>query len=180
MLEHATETGLERLRRTIRDIPDFPKPGIVFKDITPLLKDRHCFHYAIKELASRTRALQVHHVLGIESRGFIFGSALAYELGAGLLIVRKPGKLPFKTTSVEYALEYGNDNLEMHVDALAKGDRVLIVDDLLATGGTAEATARLVEKAGGTVVGIACLCELAFLKGSEKLKGYNVITLLQL
>lgn len=164
----------------IRDIPDFPKKGIVFKDITPLLQDAALFRQAIQEMARRVRELRPTHVVAIESRGFIFGAPLAVELGAGLVIVRKPNKLPYKTESLEYALEYGTDRLEMHVDALRAGDRVVVVDDLLATGGTAEATARLVEKLGAKVEALAFFSELGFLPGRQKLSRYPVISVVQL
>lgn len=171
---------MEQLRAGIRDIPDFPKKGIIFKDITPLLQDARLFKLAIAELARRVSALKPTHVVAIESRGFIFGAPLAVELGAGLVIVRKPNKLPYKTESLEYALEYGTDRLEMHVDALSPGDRVVIVDDLLATGGTAEATARLVEKLGARVEALAFFSELGFLPGRERLSRFHVVSVVQL
>lgn len=171
---------MELLRSCIRDIPNFPTPGIVFKDITPLLKNPQAFRLSIKELSERVTDHKANRIVAIESRGFIFGSALAFELNLGLIPVRKPKKLPFKTNRVEYALEYGRDSLEMHVDALEDGERILIVDDILATGGTALATAELVEKAGGVVAGMVFLSELINLKGREKLKNYSVVTLLSL
>jgi adenine phosphoribosyltransferase len=167
------------IRRAIRDIPDFPKPGIVFKDITPLLSDGQLFGRTIDMLADRYRSQKIDAVLGIESRGFIIGSALAYELGAGFCIVRKPGKLPYETHSASYELEYGTDALEIHVDAMPANARVIIADDLIATGGTAAATAKLVSKLGGTVVECAFVIELSFLKGREKLKPHEVFSLLQ-
>ena len=167
------------IRQTIRDIPNFPKPGIVFKDITPLLSNGKLFAKAIDLIADRYRDQKVDAVLGIESRGFIIGSALAYKLGAGFCIVRKPGKLPFETHSATYALEYGMDTLEIHVDALPAKARVVIADDLIATGGTAAATAELVTRLGGTVVECAFVIELAFLKGREKLKPHKVFSILQ-
>jgi len=173
-----TELPLEHLRACIRDVPDFPKAGINFKDITPLLLDPAAFRTTIKLLAREVESLKIDRVVSIESRGFIFGSALAYELGAGLVIVRKPKKLPYQTTKIDYALEYGSDTLEMHVDSLTSRDRVLIVDDVLATGGTARATAQLVELMGAKVLAIAFLLELGFLAGREKLKGYSVVSLL--
>jgi adenine phosphoribosyltransferase len=167
------------IRQAIRDIPNFPKPGIVFKDITPLLSNGRLFARTIDMIADRYRDQKVDAVLGIESRGFIIGSALAYKLGAGFCIVRKPGKLPYETHSASYALEYGTDTLEIHVDALPAQARVVIADDLIATGGTAAATAELVTKLGGTVVECAFVIELAFLKGREKLKPHRVFSILQ-
>jgi adenine phosphoribosyltransferase len=167
------------IREAIRDIPNFPKPGIVFKDITPLLSNGRLFAATIDMIADRYRDQKVDAVLGIESRGFIIGSALAYKLGAGFCIVRKPGKLPYETHSASYALEYGTDTLEIHVDALPAQARVVIADDLIATGGTAAATAELVTKLGGTVVECAFVIELAFLKGREKLKPHRVFSILQ-
>jgi adenine phosphoribosyltransferase len=156
------------LRRYIRDIPDFPKPGILFRDITPLLADGQALRWTIDQLAERYRG-SVDMVLGIESRGFIIGSALAYGLGVGIAIVRKPGKLPGQKLSAEYALEYGTDILEIHRDAFGEETRVLIVDDLLATGGTATAAINLVEQLGGDIVECAFIIELGFLHGRERL-----------
>ena len=170
---------IARIRQAIREIPDFPKPGIVFKDITPLLANRPLFAKTIDLLAERYRAEKIDTVLGIESRGFIIGAALAYKLGAGFSVVRKPGKLPFETHSASYALEYGVDTLEIHIDAISRDARVVIADDLIATGGTAAATAELVTKLGGTVVECAFVIELSFLKGREKLKPYGVYSVLQ-
>lgn len=153
------------LRAAIRDVPDYPKPGIVFKDITPLLGDPRLFGLACEAMAEGFRSHGVTQVIAIESRGFIFGGVVASLLGAGLVPVRKVGKLPFKTERVEYALEYGTDSLEIHIDALGPGSRVLIVDDVLATGGTAAATMRLVQKLGGEVVGCSFLIRLGFLPG---------------
>ncbi|HVE79987.1 MAG TPA: adenine phosphoribosyltransferase [Gemmatimonadaceae bacterium] len=157
------------LRRAIRDVPDFPKPGIVFKDITPVLADPALFARCIDALAEPYAGGRVTHVAAIESRGFLLGGPVARRLGAGLVPVRKRGKLPYATRAVEYALEYGTDQLEMHVDACAPGARVVVVDDVLATGGTAAAACRLVEDVGGTVVGCAFLIALAFLPGLETL-----------
>jgi adenine phosphoribosyltransferase len=162
------------LRAAIREVPDHPKPGIAFKDITPLLGDRALFSAACGLLAAPYRTLGITHVLSIESRGFLFGGPLAVTLGAGLVPVRKPGKLPFRTTREEYALEYGTDALEVHVDALGADARVLIADDVLATGGTAAAASRLVRQLGGTVVGSTFLIELAFLDGRSQLGGQQV------
>jgi adenine phosphoribosyltransferase len=162
------------LRGLIRDIPDFPRPGIVFKDITPLLLEPAAIREAVSELAAWARPREVDLVVAAEARGFILGAALALELEAGFVPARKPGKLPAETVSAEYILEYGIDALEMHADALAHGARVLIHDDLLATGGTARALAELVEQLGGTVVGCAFLVELAFLEGRRRLEGFDV------
>jgi adenine phosphoribosyltransferase len=162
------------LRSHIRDIPDFPKPGIVFKDITPLLLDPQALSAAIDGLAGWARPLEIDLVVAAEARGFILGAALARELGAGFVPARKPGKLPHETVSAEYVLEYGVDALEMHADALAHDTRVLLHDDLLATGGTARALAELVEGAGGRIAGCGFLVELEFLRGREKLAGYDV------
>jgi adenine phosphoribosyltransferase len=166
------------LRAKIRDIKDFPTEGILFKDITTLLKDGPAWRYAVDSLASRYQAERVDVVVGVESRGFIFGGAIAHQLRAGFVPVRKLGKLPAKTIEVEYELEYGRDALAMHEDAIAPGQRVLAVDDLLATGGTMAATLRLVEQLGGQVVGVAFMIELAFLKGREKLKNYPLHSLI--
>jgi adenine phosphoribosyltransferase len=165
------------LKRHIRDIPDFPKPGIVFKDITPLLADAGAFRAAIDALVEPYRG-RVDMVLGIESRGFIVGSAAAYALGTGIAVVRKPGKLPYRTHRADYALEYGTDGLEIHHDAIGNGHRVLLVDDLLATGGTAGAAIQLVERCGGRVVACAFLIELRFLDGRSRLRGHEVHALM--
>jgi adenine phosphoribosyltransferase len=157
------------LRERIRDIPDFPKPGIVFKDITPLLLDHEAMDYAVRELAGWGRERGVELVVAAEARGFILGAAIALELGVGFVPARKPGKLPHETVSAEYMLEYGVDTLELHADALAHGTRVLVHDDLIATGGTARAVCDLVEGLGGVVAGAAFVVELAFLSGREKL-----------
>jgi adenine phosphoribosyltransferase len=170
---------MEDLKSRIRDIPDFPKAGIVFKDITPLLADVKSFQKVIDLFARRYADKTIDTVVAVESRGFIFGAALAYRIDAGFVPVRKKGKLPYKTESVEYALEYGTDIIEIHQDAIHNGSRVLVVDDLLATGGTARATCDLVEKTGGTVVECAFVVELAFLNGREKLKGHEVFSLIQ-
>lgn len=162
------------LKPYIRDIPDFPKPGISFKDITPLLLEPRAYDYAVGALAEYARPLDVDVVLAAEARGFIFGGALARELGAGFAPARKPGKLPSETISAEYVLEYGMDVLELHADALAGGTRVLIHDDLLATAGTSRAKIELVEQLGANVVGCAYVIELAFLGGREVLAGYDV------
>jgi adenine phosphoribosyltransferase len=170
---------IANIRGAIRDIPDFPKPGIVFKDITPLLSNGPLFGKTIDLIAERYRGQKIDTVLGIESRGFIFGSALAYKLGAGFSVVRKPGKLPYETHSASYDLEYGKDTFEIHIDAVAPKSRVIIADDLIATGGTAAATAELVSKLGATVVECAFVIELSFLNGREKLKPHGVFSVLQ-
>jgi adenine phosphoribosyltransferase len=170
---------MEDLKKLIREIPDFPKPGILFYDITTLLKDKCGFHGVIDGLKQHYHDTQVDIVLGIEARGFIFAPALAYALGAGFVPVRKPNKLPGECVRVEYELEYGTDKLEMHKDAIGAGARVLIVDDLLATGGTAAGATRLVQEAGGTVAGLGFVVELTFLAGRNKLAGYDVFSLLQ-
>jgi adenine phosphoribosyltransferase len=166
------------LKAFVRDVPDFPKPGITFKDITPLLQDPLALRYAIDQLAVFGVACRPDVVLGAEARGFILGAALAYSLGAGFVPARKPGKLPWRVSQADYALEYGTDSLQMHEDAIRPGQRVLVHDDLLATGGTARAKIELVEQAGGVVVGVAFLIELAFLGGRDKLKGYDVLSLM--
>jgi adenine phosphoribosyltransferase len=167
------------MKKLIRDVPGFPKPGIVFKDITTLTKDPQGFREAVDAIADRYRDSRIDAVVGIESRGFIFGAAVAHRLGVGFVPARKPGKLPAETVRAEYALEYGTDAVEIHRDGIGKGQRVLIVDDLLATGGTAAATAGLVEKLGGTVVAVAFVVDLAFLGGREKLAGRDVFALVQ-
>jgi adenine phosphoribosyltransferase len=167
------------LKKLIREVPDFPKAGILFYDITTLLKDSDGFAGVIDGLKSHYSGARVDLVLGIEARGFIFAPALAYALHAGFVPIRKPGKLPGATVSVSYDLEYGKDRLEMHKDAVQPGSRVLIVDDLLATGGTAAAAARLVREAGGTVAGLGFVVELTFLSGRAKLPEYDVFSLLQ-
>ena len=167
------------LKDSIRDIPDFPKKGILFKDITTLLTRGDLFRKVIDEFAEHYQGKKIQKIVGIESRGFLFGSALAYKLGAGIVPVRKKGKLPHKTVAATYQLEYGTDTLEMHADALEPGMRVLVVDDLLATGGTSKATAELVKKVGGIITGYAFLIELLFLKGRENLNGYEIYSLIQ-
>jgi len=169
---------IEELKRTIRDVKDFPKPGIVFKDVTPLLLNIPLFGQAVKAMADPYRSAGITRVVSIESRGFLFRAPIALELGAGLVPIRKPGKLPAATQRVEYALEYGTDALEMHHDAVQPGDRVLIVDDVLATGGTANAAAQLVAGTGAAVTGFTFLIELDFLKGRQRLQGRRVEALL--
>jgi adenine phosphoribosyltransferase len=167
------------LRDRIRDIPDFPKKGIVFKDITPVLADAALFRRVIEALADHYRAERVSKVVGIESRGFLFAAPLAIALGAGLAIVRKPGKLPWRTVREVYELEYGEDALEMHLDALGSGERTLVVDDVLATGGTANAVGRLVTGQGAELVGYAFLLELGFLQGARRLGPHKVHALVR-
>jgi adenine phosphoribosyltransferase len=169
----------ERLKRLIRDIPDFPKPGIMFRDITPLLSDPSGLALSIELLANPFRGKGIDLVVGAESRGFIFGTAVACCLSAGFVLVRKPGKLPHRKVSKTYALEYGTDTLEMHADAIVKGQRVLIVDDVLATGGTMKACCELVEGLGGHIVGVAVLTELVGLNGREKVTPHKVHSVLQ-
>jgi len=165
------------LKKHIREVPGFPKPGINFKDVTTLLRDKKALKETVDQLYLQAKKLKVDAIAVIESRGFPFGTALAYKMGAGVILVRKPNKLPARTIKQTYALEYGTDSLEMHADAVKKGQKVLIVDDLLATGGTALAAAKLVERLGGKVAGIAFVVELDILKGREKLKNYKVISL---
>lgn len=169
----------DELRALVRDVRDFPKPGIGFRDITPVLASPAGFRAAVDGLVELARPYAPQHVLGAEARGFLFGPAVAVELGAGFVLARKPGKLPRETVSVAYELEYGLDRLEVHSDAIGAGHRVLVHDDLLATGGTARALCELVEKAGGEVVACAFLMELAFLPGRERLDGYDVHALLR-
>lgn len=157
------------LKNCIRDIPDFPKEGIIFKDITTLLQDKKALKVAIDALAEKYEGQDIDQVIGVEARGFIFGTALAYKLGTGFVPVRKKGKLPYNTKKVTYDLEYGTDTLEMHEDAVSKGSKVLIVDDLLATGGTVGAVTKLVQDQGADIIGLAFLVELGFLNGREKL-----------
>ena len=166
---NAQNNGITEIRAAIRDIHDFPKPGIVFKDITPLLSDGALFRKTIDLFAERYEAAPVDTIVGVESRGFIIGAALAYRLGKGLCVIRKPGKLPYDTLQTTYELEYGTDTLEVHSDALAPGTRALLVDDLVATGGTAVAATALVEQLGATVFEHACIIELSFLNPRDKL-----------
>jgi adenine phosphoribosyltransferase len=166
------------LKEHIRDIPDFPQPGIVFKDLTPLLGDADAFRFSVDALIDHFDGRDVDKLVGVEARGFLFASPMAYRMGAGLAPVRKVGKLPSKVEQEEYDLEYGTDVLEIHHDAIRPGERVLIVDDVLATGGTAAATARLIERVGGVVVGLGFVIELAFLDGRSKLGGFDVASLI--
>jgi len=168
----------DELKSKIRDVPDFPKEGIVFKDITPLLGDTTSFRQAIDLIARRYEGAGIDKVVGIEARGFILASALAYKMGAGLVPIRKPGKLPYKTYQETYELEYGTDAMEIHVDAVEPGQRVLMVDDLLATGGTMGAAAKLIKKIGAEIHELAFMVELSFLNGRQRLKEYDVFSLI--
>lgn len=167
------------LFRAIRSVPDFPKKGIVFRDVTTLLKDKDAFARTADILYEQYRHTRIDKVVGIESRGYVLGSVLAYRLNAGFVLVRKPGKLPAETIREEYQLEYGTDALEMHTDAVRRGERVLVHDDLLATGGTLGAACRLVERQGGVVMGACVLIELAFLKGRSALERYDIYSVLR-
>jgi adenine phosphoribosyltransferase len=169
---------MDEIRSRIRDVPDFPKKGVVFKDITPVLADPALFRRVIDAFAARWRGQAIGKVVGIESRGFLFAAPVAYALGAGLSIVRKPGKLPWQTVREAYALEYGEDALELHVDAVGPGERVLVVDDVLATGGTADAVGRLVARQGAELAGFSFLIELSFLHGARRLGPERVHALL--
>jgi len=167
------------LKKLIRDVPDFPKAGIIFKDITPLLKNPKGFKSALNQMAKKYKDKKIDKIVSMESRGFIFGAALSLKLGCGFVPVRKKGKLPYKTIREEYQLEYGTDILEIHEDAIVKDENVLIVDDVLATGGTAKAVCSLIEKLGGKVAGLCFLLELSFLNPQEKLKGYEIFSLIK-
>jgi adenine phosphoribosyltransferase len=167
------------LKSKIRDVQDFPKPGVVFKDIMPLLSDPEALHDAVDRIAAWAGPREPDIVLGAEARGYITGGALACRLGCGFVPARKPGKLPWRTVAVKYALEYGFDQLEVHADSIRAGQRVLVHDDVLATGGTAKATVELVEQLGGVVVGLPFIIELAFLNGRERLEGHDVFSLIE-
>ncbi|MCL4364989.1 MAG: adenine phosphoribosyltransferase [Candidatus Marsarchaeota archaeon] len=172
--------GVEELIKShIRDIPDYPKPGIVFKDITPLLKDSSTFNSCIDALAQRLSGTDFDYIVGIEARGFIIGGALAYKMKKGFVPVRKKGKLPYDKISKSYQLEYGMETMEMHSDAIEKNSRVIVVDDLLATGGTASATAAMINSLGGSIAGFAFITELSFLNGRERLDSRNIVVLLR-
>lgn len=162
--------AIDKLRAGVRDVPDFPKKGIVFKDITPILSDHKLFRASIDLFLDRCRGKRIDKIVGIDARGFLFGSTVAYELGVGFVPIRKRGKLPYKTEIAKYSLEYGEAEMEMHIDAMESGDKVVLVDDLLATGGTSAAAAALIEKVGGKLLEAQFLIELEFLKGREKLK----------
>jgi adenine phosphoribosyltransferase len=167
------------LKKKIRNVPDFPKKGIVFRDITTLLSDGDAFKYSVDKMTEQYKGKEIDLIIGAEARGFIFGAILAYNLGTGFIPIRKPGKLPYETCETSYDLEYGKNILQMHVDAVKKGDKVLIVDDLVATGGTAKAKADLVEKMGGEVLGFCFLIELEFLNPRKVLEGYEVFSLIK-
>jgi adenine phosphoribosyltransferase len=173
------ELSIEKVRDRIRDVPDFPKPGISFKDITPLIEDGAALHAAVDALAAATDHLDYESILSAEARGFVFGTALAYRARKGLILARKPNKLPRETISATYELEYGTDALEAHADSIQSGARILVADDLLATGGTSLAMCQLVENAGGIVVGVAVLIELGYLQSRERLAPYEVISLIR-
>ena len=171
--------GKTKLEESIRTIPDFPKPGILFYDVTTLLENKKAFKHSVDALAAKYKNKKIDKVVAVEARGFIIGGAIAYKLGAGLVPVRKKGKLPWKTNSVTYELEYGTDTLEMHQDSVKPGERILIVDDLLATGGTVKAVTDLVKNQGGKIIGIAFIIELVDLKGKDKLKEYPICSLVK-
>lgn len=175
----AGTSTVDLIRSSIRDVPDFPKPGVVFKDITPLLQNADVFKFTIERMAGPFVRKGITHVVSIESRGFIFGAPIAVMLEAGFIPLRKKGKLPYKTLSHTYALEYGSDTLEIHADALNESSRILLVDDVLATGGTAQAACRLIEKLKARVAGLSFVIELEFLHGREQLRGYDVSALLR-
>ena len=175
----SSKNNIETIAKRIRDIPNFPKKGIIFKDITPVLSDIKTLRHSVKEMAAPYMDHNIHVVVGIESRGFIFGAPIADLLNCSFVPVRKPGKLPWKTESVSYELEYGNDSLEIHTDAIKPKQNILIVDDLLATGGTAEATCKLISKLEGNIIGFTVLVELEFLEGRKRLKQYNVHSLVK-
>ena len=174
----AVSATARELGRRIRTVPDFPRPGISYKDITPLIEDGPALHAAVDALATATDRIAYDRILSAEARGFVFGTALAYRARKGLILARKPNKLPRETISASYDLEYGTDALETHADSIPKGTRVLVADDLLATGGTARAMCQLVENAGGTVAGVAFLIELGYLRGRDKLKPYEVVSVM--
>lgn len=167
---------IQKLRDAIRNIPDFPKPGILFRDITPILNDPSLFRIAVNILANQHKGVKVHKIAAVEARGFLFAGAVSYKLGAGLVPIRKKGKLPYKTFEESYELEYGTAELAVHQDAFKEGENIILIDDLLATGGTALAGAHLIERAGGKVIGIDFLIELTALNGRAKLSDYNVFT----
>lgn len=179
MAKMKTANGKIDLKAFIRDIPDFPKKGIIFKDITPLLKDPRALADVVERMAEYGKEQGAQIVAGIESRGFILGGAVASLMGLGFVPIRKKGKLPWKTVGQRYDLEYGTDNVEMHQDAVSRGQKVFLIDDLLATGGTAEAAVRLIEKMGAKVAGIGFIVDLAFLKGRDRLKGHDILSLIK-
>jgi adenine phosphoribosyltransferase len=170
---------MEQLRAAVRDVPDFPKAGIIFKDITPILADGRLFRASIDAFLERCRQMQIDKIVGIDARGFLFGSAVAYELGIGFVPLRKKGRLPYKTESAKYSLEYGEAEMELHIDAITRGERVVLVDDLLATGGTSASAATLIKKVGGELVEAQFLIELEFLHGRKKLAPTPVVSFLK-
>jgi adenine phosphoribosyltransferase len=170
---------IEQLRGAVRDVPDFPKAGIIFKDITPILADGTLFRASIDAFLGRCRGMKIDKIVGIDARGFLFGSAVAYELGVGFVPLRKKGRLPYKTESAKYSLEYGEAEMELHIDAIAPGERIVLVDDLLATGGTSASAATLIEKVGGDLIEAQFLIELEFLHGREKLAPTSVVSFLK-
>ena len=173
------EKALELLRKTIRDVPDFPKPGIVFKDITTILKDGALFRSSVDLFLEHCQGKEIHKVVGIDARGFLFGSAVAYELGIGFVPLRKKGRLPYRTESAAYTLEYGEAEMELHIDAIERGEKVVLIDDLLATGGTSASAVTLIKKVGGDLVSAIFLIELEFLHGRKKLEPTPVISFLK-
>src|SRR6195256_5752189 len=170
---------IERLRTAVRDVPDFPKKGIIFKDITPILKDGGLFRAAVDLFLDRCRGKKIDKIVGIDARGFVFGSAVAYELGIGFVPLRKKGRLPYKTESAKYSLEYGEAEMELHIDAITQGEQVVLIDDLLATGGTSASSATLIGKVGGKLIEAQFLIELEFLRGREKLAPTPVVSFLK-
>ena len=172
------DTAIERLRAGVRDVPNFPKRGVVFKDITPILVDSLLFRESVEVFLTRCRNLPIDKIVGIDARGFLFGAAVAYALGVGFVPIRKKGKLPFKTESASYSLEYGDAEMEMHVDSITRGEKIVLIDDLLATGGTSAAAAALIQKVGGELLEAQFLIELEFLHGREKLAPTPVVTFL--
>jgi adenine phosphoribosyltransferase len=173
------KSAVERLKNSIRDVRDFPKKGVVFKDITPILQDAQLFRLAVTVIADRYQRRQVDQIVAIDARGFLFASAVAYVLGCGVSIVRKKGKLPYKTVEASYDLEYGSSTVQMHVDAIKPGQQVIIIDDVLATGGTMKAAIDLVERLGGKVTEVACLIELKFLHGAQRIAPVPVFSVIQ-
>jgi adenine phosphoribosyltransferase len=171
--------SMDEVRAAVRDVPDFPKPGIVFKDITPILADGKLFRAAIDAFLERSRTMQIDKIVGIDARGFLFGSAVAYELGIGFVPLRKKGRLPYKTESAKYSLEYGEAEMELHIDAITRGERIILVDDLLATGGTSASAATLIKKVGGELLEAQFLIELEFLHGRKKLEPVPVVSFLK-
>ena len=171
--------GIQQLRDAVRDVPDFPKAGIIFKDITPILKDGKLYRLAIDAFLERCRTMEIDKIVGIDARGFLFGSAVAYELGIGFVPLRKKGRLPYKTESAKYSLEYGEAEMELHIDAIERGERIVLVDDLLATGGTSASAATLITKVGGELIEAQFLIELEFLRGREKLAPTSVVSFLK-